>query len=129
MLVVAAAMRDAQGRVLVQRRPPGKPMPGLWEFPGGKVEPRETPEAALARELREELGVDVDPGCVSPAAFASESLGDQHLLLLLYSVPQWTGAPEPRHATALDWVAPAALNDLAMPPADLPLVAMLNRLV
>ncbi|WP_294078300.1 (deoxy)nucleoside triphosphate pyrophosphohydrolase [Sphingomonas sp.] len=124
-MVVAAAMIDADGRVLVQRRPPGKPMAGLWEFPGGKVDPGETPEIALCRELAEELGIDADPGGLTPLAFASEPVGDRHLLLLLYGLRDWRGTAQARHATALRWLAPAALRDLEMPPADGPLVAAL----
>lgn len=129
LLVVAAALVDGEGRVLVQRRPPGKPMPGLWEFPGGKVEPGELPEAALARELSEELGIALAPDALMPAAFASESLGERHLLLLLYTLRDWRGVPEPRHATAIDWLRPADLHALAMPPADLPLIGLLERLI
>ena len=128
LLVVAAAMRDSDGRMLVQQRPPGKPMAELWEFPGGKVEAGETPEAALARELGEELGIHVDPPALTPIAFASEALGEHHLLLLLYLLAEWTGTPEPRHATAIDWVPIAALHQLAMPPADVPLIHALERL-
>lgn len=129
MTVVAAAMIDPMGHVLVQQRPMGKPMAGLWEFPGGKVDAGELPEAALCRELHEELGITVDPSALTPAAFASEPLGDRHLLLLLYILRDWAGMPEPRHATALDWVAPAALHGLDMPPADLPLVDLLEKLI
>ncbi len=129
LLVVAAALVDPNGRVLVQRRPPGKPMADLWEFPGGKVEPGELPEAALARELREELGVTVSPAALVPAAFASEALGERHLLLLLYTLRAWEGVPESRHATAIDWLRPAEMRGLAMPPADLPLIGLLERLV
>jgi 8-oxo-dGTP diphosphatase len=129
LLVVAVAMVDGEGRVLVQQRPPGKPMAGLWEFPGGKVEPGEVPEAALARELAEELGIDVTVEALIPAAFASEGLGGRHLLLLLYTARQWTGTPEPRHASALQWVRPAEMRVLAMPPADVPLVDALERLL
>jgi 8-oxo-dGTP diphosphatase len=129
MIVAAAALIDAEGRVLVQQRPPDKPMAGLWEFPGGKLEPGELPESALARELAEELGIAVDPARLTPAAFASEALGERHLLLLLYLVRAWSGVPEPRHATALRWLRPPELRRFAMPPADLPLIGLLDRLV
>lgn len=125
LIVVAAALVDGEGRVLVQQRPPGKPMAGLWEFPGGKVEPGELPEAALARELGEELGIAVDPTALVPAAFASEPLGARHLLLLLYTLRHWGGQPRAEHATALAWVHPPALHALAMPPADRPLIDLL----
>lgn len=129
LVVVAAAMLDGAGRVLVQQRPPGKPMAGLWEFPGGKVDAGETPERALCRELAEELGIDVSPDALTPAAFASEALGERHLLLLLYLVRDWAGAPEARHATALQWTTPGELRGLAMPPADAPLIGVLESLV
>jgi 8-oxo-dGTP diphosphatase len=129
MLVVAAALVDADGRVLVQQRPLGKPMAGLWEFPGGKIEPGELPEAALVRELTEELGIAVDHNCLAPAAFASEALGQRHLLLLLYALRKWNGVPEPRHASALKWVRPPELHALPMPPADKPLIGLLEALV
>ncbi|MBO9623629.1 MAG: (deoxy)nucleoside triphosphate pyrophosphohydrolase [Sphingomonas sp.] len=129
LLVVAVAMVDGEGRVLVQQRPPGKPMAGLWEFPGGKVEHDELPEAALARELEEELGVRVDAAALVPAAFASEPLGGRQLLLLLYTLRSWQGTPEPHHASALRWVRPAELRELAMPPADEPLIPLLEALV
>ena len=129
LVVVAAALVDADGRVLVQQRPPGKPMEGLWEFPGGKLEPGETPEAALVRELTEELGIEVDMACLAPAAFASEALGGRHLLLLLFALRKWQGVPEPRHASALKWVRPLELHALAMPPADRPLIGLLEALV
>ena len=127
--VVAAALVDADGRVLVQQRPAGKPMAGLWEFPGGKIDPGETPEAALSRELDEELGIAVTHACLAPAAFASEPLGDRHLLLLLYVCRKWAGIPQARHATALKWVYPAQLHALAMPPADRPLIGLLEALL
>ncbi len=127
--VVAAALIDADGRVLVQRRPPGKPMADLWEFPGGKVESGELPEAALCRELHEELGITVDPAALSPATFASAPLGERHLLLLLYTLRAWDGQLEAQHATALQWVHPAGLRDLAMPPADIPLIDILEALI
>lgn len=128
LIVTAAAMIDADGRVLVQRRPPGKPMAGLWEFPGGKVEPHETPEAALVRELGEELSITVTHDCLAPAAFASEPLGDRHLLLLLYVLRKWTGIAQAHHATALRWVRPIELHRLGMPPADRPLIGLLEAL-
>jgi 8-oxo-dGTP diphosphatase len=127
MPVVAAALVDDAGRVLLQRRPPGKQMADLWEFPGGKIEPGESPEAALARELTEELAITVDPAAMTPLAFASAPVGSRHLLLLLYVVHVWEGAPQPLEASALAWVHPADMAALAMPPADVPLVAALAR--
>lgn len=129
LIVVAAAMVDRDGRVLVQQRPPGTAMAGLWEFPGGKVEPGETPEAALIRELAEELGIEVDHACLAPACFASEPLGERHLLLLVYALRKWKGVPEARHATALRWVRPVELYGLDMPPADRPLIGLLEALL
>ena len=129
LLVVAAALIDADGRVLLQQRPPGKAMAGLWEFPGGKVEVSETPEAALVRELEEELGIRTHSSCLAPATFASEALGDRHLLLLLYVCRKWEGLPEARHATALKWVRPNQMYALPMPPADLPLIGLLDSLI
>ncbi len=129
LIVVAAAMIDTDGRVLVQQRPTGKPMASLWEFPGGKVDAGELPEDALRRELEEELGIAVDKSCLAPAVFASESLGERHLLLLLYVLRKWDGIPEPRHATALKWVRPVALHGLDMPPADRPLIGLLEALI
>ena len=129
LLVVAIALVDGEGHVLVQQRPPGKPMAGLWEFPGGKVEPGEVPEAALVRELAEELGIEIAIEALAPIAFASEGLGERHLVLLLYVARTWEGAPEPRHASALRWVRPAEMRALAMPPADVPLVDALERLL
>lgn len=127
--VVAAALVDSDGRVLLQQRPPGKPMAGLWEFPGGKIEPGETPEAALVRELHEELGIETWSSCLAPAAFASEALGERHLLLLLYVCRKWSGMPVARHATELKWVRPAQMYALDMPPADLPLIGLLDALL
>lgn len=127
--VVAAALIDGDGRVLVQQRPPGKPMAGLWEFPGGKVEPGEVPEAALVRELTEELGIAVESACLAPATFASESLGERHLVLLLYALRKWSGVPVAHHASALKWVRPLELHGLEMPPADKPLIGLLEALV
>ncbi|MGY4396191.1 8-oxo-dGTP diphosphatase [Sphingomonas sp. UYAg733] len=127
--VVAAALIDPAGRVLVQQRPPGKMMAGLWEFPGGKLEPGETPEAALIRELEEELGIIVSAAALSPAAFASEPLGGRHLLLLLYICRDWAGEAQALDAVALDWVDIAGLRALAMPPADRPLIDLLEALL
>ena len=127
--VVAAALIDRAGRVLVQQRPPGKMMAGLWEFPGGKLEPGETPEAALIRELDEELGITVSAAALSPAAFASEPLGGRHLLLLLYICRDWAGEAQALDAVALDWVDIAGLRALAMPPADRPLIDLLEALL
>ena len=129
LMVVAAALVDGDGRVLVQQRPPGKPMAGLWEFPGGKVDPGELPEAALCRELEEELGIGVESACLAPATFASESLGERHLLLLLYALRKWSGVPQAKHATALKWVRPLELHRLDMPPADKPLIGLLEALI
>lgn len=129
LLVVAVALIDADGRVMVQQRPPGGSMAGLWEFPGGKVEPGETPEAALVRELEEELGIRTHESCLAPATFASAALGDRHLLLLLYVCRKWEGVVEARHATALQWAKPVQLYGLEMPPADLPLIGLLEALI
>jgi 8-oxo-dGTP diphosphatase len=127
--VVAAALVDRDGRVLVQQRPEGTAMAGLWEFPGGKIEPGETPEAALIRELDEELGIVVDHACLAPACFASEPLGDRHLLLLVYALRKWQGVPVAQHATALRWMRPVELYGLDMPPADRPLIGLLEALL
>jgi 8-oxo-dGTP diphosphatase len=124
--VVAVALIDGEGRVLVQQRPPGKSMAGLWEFPGGKVESGERPEQALVRELSEELGIVVNESELTPGPFVSEPLGESHLLLLLYLCRHWTGEPVAHHATQLGWHPVAALRTLAMPPADIPLVAALK---
>jgi 8-oxo-dGTP diphosphatase len=129
VLVAAAALVDADGRVLVARRPPGKSMAGLWEFPGGKVRPGETPEAALVRELREELGVDTAESCLAPIAFASHAYVDFHLLMPLFACRVWRGEPHAREGQALKWVMPARLAELEMPPADRPLIALLRDLL
>ncbi len=129
LVVVAVALIDADGRLLVQQRPQGKAMAGLWEFPGGKVEPGEIPEAALIRELREELGIDVEKACLAPACFASEPLGDRHMLLLVYICRKWRGIPQALEAPALKWVRPIELHNLEMPPADKPLIGLLDALI
>ncbi len=129
LLVAACALVDADGRVLLARRPEGKPMAGLWEFPGGKLLPGETPEAALIRELREELGVDVAEACLAPFAFASHAYERFHLMMPLYVCRRWQGRAEGREGQALAWVRPERLGDYPMPPADKPLVAMLRDLL
>jgi 8-oxo-dGTP diphosphatase len=125
LLVVAAAIRDGEGRILLQQRPPGKPMAGLWEFPGGKIERGESPEAALARELHEELGITLSVKDLSTIAFASEPLAGRHLLLLLYGLDRWEGELVAHHATELRWVTPVEMRGMEMPPADVPLVEAL----
>jgi 8-oxo-dGTP diphosphatase len=129
MNVVAAALVDAEGRVLLQQRPPGRPMAGLWEFPGGKVETGERAEAALIRELREELGIETDAACLAPATFASAELAGRHMLLLLYICRKWRGQPAPLDAAALQWVRPSGMFALDMPPADRPLIGLLDALI
>ncbi|WP_308219905.1 bifunctional GNAT family N-acetyltransferase/(deoxy)nucleoside triphosphate pyrophosphohydrolase [Roseomonas populi] len=126
LLVAACALIDSDGRVLLARRPEGKPMAGLWEFPGGKLAPGETPEDALIRELHEELGIDVSAACLAPFAFASHPLDGKHLLMPLYLCRRWNGTVEGREGQALAWVRPNKLADYAMPPADKPLVALLR---
>jgi 8-oxo-dGTP diphosphatase len=129
VLVSAVALVDADGRVLLAQRPAGKQLAGLWEFPGGKVNPGETPEAALIRELAEELGINVVASCLAPFTFASYSYPDFHLLMPLYVCRKWSGMPLPREGQRLAWVRPARLGDYPMPPADPPLVAMLRDLL
>ena len=129
LLVVAVALVDRDGRVLVSQRPPGKQFAGLWEFPGGKVEPGERPEATLIRELAEEIGVAVEEPCLAPLTFASHPYDDFHLLMPLYVCRRWSGTPRPLEGQALRWVRPGALRDLAMPPADLPLIPFLVDLL
>lgn len=125
LIVVAGALSDRGGRVLLQRRSPDGPSPGLWEFPGGKVEPGEGPEEALVRELAEELDVAIELADLSPVGFATWRLGERPLILLLFRVHQWQGQPRALAAAALDWVEPAAMRTLAMPPPDYPLVEQL----
>lgn len=127
--VVAAAIVDRDGRVLVQQRPPGTSMAGLWEFPGGKVEPGESPEAALVRELHEELGIVVTLADMPGGLFVTTHVGDRPLILLLYLCRSWHGQARPLHATALQWCCLSQLAALPMPPADVPLVDMLAALM
>ena len=129
MTVVAAALVDSQRRILLQQRAPGRAMAGLWEFPGGKVESGELPEAALIREIEEELGVGIDPGDLVPACFASAPVGDCHMILLLYVCRRWRGEPRPLDASALRWLRPGEMRAEEMPPADQPLIALLDALV
>jgi len=129
VLVAAVVLIDADGRVLLAQRPPGKHLAGLWEFPGGKVQPGETPEAALIRELREELGIDTEASCLAPFTFASHGYPDFHLLMPLYLCRRWHGIAMAREGQTLKWVRPARLGDYPMPPADKPLVAMLRDLL
>ncbi|SFP62045.1 (deoxy)nucleoside triphosphate pyrophosphohydrolase [Sphingomonas rubra] len=125
LIVVAGALVRDDGRVLLQRRGAGKEHAGLWEFPGGKVEPGETPEAALARELAEELGIAPSGPAPVPLSFASEPAGSRHLLLLLFVVTRWRGEPRALDAAEIAWVEPERLGDRLMPPADRPLAAAL----
>jgi 8-oxo-dGTP diphosphatase len=129
VLVVAVALVDPDGRVLLAERPVGKPMAGLWEFPGGKVREGETPEAALIRELKEELGIDVTASCLAPFTFASHAYDDFHLLMPLYVCRRWQGMVTPHEGQRLAWVRPPRLAEYSMPPADKPLVAMLRDLL
>ena len=129
VLVAAVALVDADGRVLLARRPSGKAMAGLWEFPGGKLAAGETPEQALIRELREELGIDTEQSCLAPLAFASHGYDDFHLLMPLYVCRVWHGTVVPREGQELRWVRPARLRDFPMPPADAPLIPVLRDLL
>ncbi len=126
MTVVAVALIDSDRQVLLQQRAPGRSMAGLWEFPGGKVEDGETPEAALVREIEEELGIVLDQAALVPSCFASAALGDRHMILLLYSCREWRGEPAPLDAAALRWVTLAEMRYLPMPPADEPLIPQLE---
>jgi 8-oxo-dGTP diphosphatase len=129
VLVSAVALVDGDGRVLLAQRPQGKSLAGLWEFPGGKVEPGETPEQALIRELKEELGIDVATSCLAPFTFASHAYDDFHLLMPLYVCRVWRGIVQPVEGQALAWVRPTQMGEYPMPPADKPLVAMLRDLL
>lgn len=129
LLVAAGALVDADGRVLICQRPEGKALAGLWEFPGGKVEPGETPEACLMRELEEELGIRVARACLAPFVFASHEYEDFHLLMPLYLIRRWEGAITAREHKAIAWVRPNGMDAYPMPPADAPLVAWLRDLI
>jgi len=126
VLVSAVALIDVDGRILLTQRPAGKAMAGLWEFPGGKVEPGETPEHALIRELEEELGIDTWASCLAPLTFASHGYPDFHLLMPLFACRKWQGTPQGREGQTLKWVRPNALRDYPMPPADIPLIPILR---
>ena len=126
VLVAAVALIDPDGRVLLARRPAGKPMAGLWEFPGGKVEAQETPEDCLMREIQEELGISTWASCLAPLTFASHAYDDFHLLMPLYACRKWVGIVRPCEGQALAWVRPDELDSYPMPPADLPLIAILR---
>ena len=129
VLVVAAALVDVDGRVLLAQRPKGKPLEGLWEFPGGKMDASEAPEEALIRELKEELGVDVKAECLAPLTFASHSYDDFHLLMPLYVCRRWEGFVTPLDGQALKWARPKDMRTYPMPPADEPLIAHLEDLL
>ena len=129
LLVVAIALVDADGRVLIAQRPEGKHLAGLWEFPGGKLGEHETPETALIREAREELGIDIEESCLAPISFASHTYDNFHLIMPLYVCRIWNGIVSAREDQALRWVRPAKLCDWPMPPADVPLVAALRDLL
>jgi len=126
VLVSAVALIDIDGRVLLAQRPAGKSMAGLWEFPGGKVESGETPEVALIRELREELGIDTSASCLAPLAFASHTYADFHLLMPLFACRRWKGSVIPLEGQTLAWVRAADLKTYEMPPADVPLIPILR---
>jgi 8-oxo-dGTP diphosphatase len=129
VLVAAVALVDADGRVLISKRPEGKQLGGLWEFPGGKVEAGERPEAALIRELKEELAIDVAESCLAPFTFASHAYDDFHLLMPLYVCRRWQGTVRGAEGQELAWVRPLRLRDYAMPPADIPLIPHLIDLL
>ena len=129
VLVAACALIDTDGRVLIAQRPEGKSMAGLWEFPGGKVDPGERPEDALIRELKEELGIVVKEACLAPLTFASHTYEDFHLLMPLYVCRRWEGTVTPHEGQKLAWVRPNRLRDYPMPPADIPLISHLTTLL
>ncbi len=129
LLVVAVALVDADGRVLISQRPEGKALAGLWEFPGGKLEAGERPETALIRELKEELGIDVAESCLAPLTFASHAYPDFHLLMPLYVCRRWKGQAAAQEGQLIRWVRPKALRDYPMPPADIPLIPHLEELL
>src|SRR5689334_18181841 len=129
VLVAACALIDADGRVLIAQRPAGRPMAGLWEFPGGKIEAGETPEATLIRELREELGIAVKEACLAPLTFASHAYETFHLLMPLYVCRRWEGSVTPLEGQRLAWVRPNRLREYPMPPADEPLIPHLTSLL
>jgi 8-oxo-dGTP diphosphatase len=129
VLVAACALVDVDGRVLIAQRPAGRPMAGLWEFPGGKIETGERPEQSLIRELKEELGIDVREECLAPLTFASHPYPDFHLLMPLYVCRRWEGTVSPQEGQKLAWVRPNKLRDYEMPPADVPLIAHLATLL
>ena len=129
VLVSAVALIDIDGRILMAQRPEGKSMAGLWEFPGGKVEQGETAEAALIRELQEELGINTWESCLAPLTFASHSYDDFHLLMPVFACRKWDGTPTPQEGQNLKWVTVSEMRDLPMPPADIPLIAMLRDLL
>lgn len=126
VLVSAVALIDVDGRVLLAQRPAGKSMAGLWEFPGGKIEEGETPEAALIRELQEELGIDTWASCLAPITFASHSYDDFHLMMPVFACRKWNGTPQAREGQVLKWVKPSEMRDYPMPAADIPLIAVLR---
>ena len=129
VLVSAVALIDKDGRVLIAQRPEGKSMAGLWEFPGGKIEPNETPEAALVRELNEELGIETWDSCLAPLTFASHSYDDFHLVKPLFVCRKWTGIVQPKEGQTLKWVKAKALKDYPMPAADIPIISILRDLL
>jgi len=129
VLVVACALLDADGRVLISQRPEGKALAGLWEFPGGKIEPGERPEETLIRELKEELGIEVEEACLAPLTFASHAYDDFVLLMPLWVCRRWSGTPVGREGQALKWVSPKRLRDFPMPAADEPLIPALIDLI
>lgn len=126
LLVSAVALIDRDGKILIAQRPEGKSMAGLWEFPGGKIEPGETPEQALIRELQEELGIDTWASCLAPLTFASHAYEKFHLLMPLFACRKWDGVPQSREGQTLKWVHAAELRDYPMPPADIPLIPILR---